>query len=302
MSETMSEVMPDLSFAVMGKPPVYRYHLLRNALESFQKNLTQLDGKEFSRVRQRADRSFQLETMALSSPEASQVVVPSAQVAAALQEIAERYPNDEDFIEDLSRNGLTPDTLRQALQRELLFDTVLRKVGSRGLLISDIDIQLYYELNRERFTRPETRVVRHVLVTINDDYPENTREAAWQRIRKVATSATGNVKQFAKLARQYSECPTAMEGGKLGSLPRGELYPELDAVLFRMMPGAVSEPIESSIGFHVLLCEQIHPVQQISLTQAKPQIRALLEERTQRNCQKAWLKQLEASTTSEVAV
>ncbi len=297
----MTDVMPDLSFAVMGKPPVYRYHLLRNALDSFQKNLTQLDSKEFQRVRLRADRSFDLENLALQSPEAAQVIVPEDQIDAAVQEIAERYPNDEDFTIDLSQNGLTPETLRQALRRELLFDSVLRKVGASGLLVSDIDIQLYYELNKERFTRPETRMARHILITINDDYPENRRDTAWQRIQKVAAQATGNVKQFAKLARQYSECPTAMEGGKLGNVPVGQLYPELDAVLFALPAGAVSVPIESSLGFHVLLCEQIFPAQQISLTKAKPQIRSLLEERSQRNCQKAWLKQLEARMTLEVS-
>lgn len=293
--------MTDLSFTVLGKPPVYRYHLLRNALESFQKNLPQLDDKEFNRVQQRADRSFMLESLALQSPEASQTIILPERIDQAVQEIAERYPNDEDFVQDLAQNGLTPDALRQALQRELLFDGVLQKVASRSITINDIDIQLYYEMNKERFAQPETRTVRHILITINDEYPENSRENALQRIHKSAKQAShGNAKQFAKLARQYSECPTAMEGGRLGTVPRGQLYPQLDAVLFTMASGQVSEPIESEIGFHVLLCEQIFPARTVSLTQAKPQIRTLLQERAQRNCQKAWLKQLETGATPEV--
>ena len=67
--------MPNLSFAIMGKPPAYRYHLLRNALEAFQKNLPHLDEKEFNRVCQGADRSFHLESLALQSPEASQILI-----------------------------------------------------------------------------------------------------------------------------------------------------------------------------------------------------------------------------------
>ena len=161
-------------------------------------------------------------------------------------------------------------------------------------------MQLYYEMNKERFRQAETRTARHVLITINEEYPENSRENALQRIRQVAAQATGNPKQFAKLARQYSECPTAMEGGKLGTVPRGQLYPQLDTVLFNLFNGQASEPVESEIGFHVLLCEQIFPARTIALSQARPQIRALLQERAQRNCQKAWLKQLETSATSEV--
>ncbi|WP_308874859.1 hypothetical protein [Thiothrix subterranea] len=100
--------MPNLSFAIMGKPPAYRYHLLRNALEAFQKNLPHLDEKEFNRVCQRADRSFHLESLALQSPEASQILIQPERVDMALQEIADRYPNDEDFTLDISQNGLTP--------------------------------------------------------------------------------------------------------------------------------------------------------------------------------------------------
>ncbi|MBU0656358.1 MAG: nitrogen fixation protein NifM [Gammaproteobacteria bacterium] len=293
--------MTNLHTAILGKPPAYRYHLLRNALETFQKNLPQLDEHEFDRVCQRADRSFHLETLALESPEASQVAVPPTQVDAAVQEIANRYPDDHDFTSDLSQNGLTPDTLRQALQRELMFSSVLGKVASRSIDINDIDVQLYYEMNRDRFMQPETRGARHILITINDEYPENSRDNALQRIRKIATqTGNNNPKQFGKLARQYSECPTAMEGGKLGIVPRGQLFPQLDAALFQMGAGQVSQPLESAIGFHLLLCEHIYPARQVALTQARPQIRALLQERAQRNCQKAWLKQLEASAPTEV--
>lgn len=292
--------MTDLHTAILGKPPAYRYHLLRNALETFQKNLPQLDENEFDRVCLRADRSFQLETLALQSPEASQVIVPPEQVDAAVQEIANRYPDDHDFTSDLSQNGLTPDTLRQALQRELRFSSVLGKIAARSIDINDLDVQLYYEMNKERFKQAETRTARHILITINDEYPENSRDNALQRIRQVAAQASSNPKQFGKLAKQYSECPTAMEGGKLGTVPRGQLYPQLDDILFSLFNGQISEPVESEIGFHVLLCEQIFPARTISLSQARPQIRTLLQERAQRNCQKAWLKQLEASVSTEV--
>jgi len=62
--------------------------------------------------------------------------------------------------------------------------------------------------------------------------------------------------KFADLALKHSECPTALQGGVLGIVPRGKLYPELDAVLFSLKVGAVSDIVESEIGFHLLLCKQ----------------------------------------------
>ena len=57
--------------------------------------------------------------------------------------------------------------------------------------------------------------------------------------------------KFAELALKHSECPTALQGGVLGIVPRGKLYPELDAVLFSIKAGEVSEIVESEIGFHL---------------------------------------------------
>ena len=98
--------------------------------------------------------------------------------------------------------------------------------------------------------------------------------------------------KFAELALKHSECPTALQGGVLGLVPRGKLYPELDAVLFSIKAGEVSEIVESEIGFHLVLCKQIQKAETLSLQKATPKIRQIMSDRSRRTCQRAWLASL----------
>jgi peptidyl-prolyl cis-trans isomerase C len=272
--------------------PAYQYHLLRGALERFSKNLGELDERQMIEARRQADKTYDLETLVLASAQAREVAIPPDQVDAAFAEVLSRYPDRSALREDLRCNGLTEDRLRQALHRELLFDGVMQRVSARRLTVSQIDARLYYELHPDKFLVPEQRTARQILITINDDFAENSRPAARARIEKIAEKLRRSPNRFADQARKHSECPSALEGGRLGEVRRGQLYPELDSVLFSMREGAVSDVLETEVGFHLLLCEKITPARSIPFSRAEPRIRALLDERNRRNCQKAFLKRL----------
>jgi len=98
--------------------------------------------------------------------------------------------------------------------------------------------------------------------------------------------------RFEEQALKHSECPTALEGGKLGDLPRGKLFPELEAALFQLKAGEVSGAIESELGFHVLRCDTISEASVLGFAQAKQHIRKLLEQKRKRAYQQAWVKEL----------
>jgi peptidyl-prolyl cis-trans isomerase C len=282
LAEKQSEISPEFSF-----------HLLRNALEGYRKNLSQLDPNEYAQVERKASRSYQLETLVIASPEAEGLVISQQQLDESMASVAERYASRAEFLDDLESNGLDEEGLRKALQRELMFDSVMQRVAANSAQVNELDIHLFYEMHHERFQTPETRVASHLLITINPDYPENTREAAHERAQALLKKLAGRGNRFEEFAKRYSECPTAMEGGKLGEVNRGQLYESLDTVLFRMEEGRVSDIVESEMGFHILYCEKIKPARRVPLSKAAPRIREVLQERQRRNCQKAWLNSLQ---------
>ncbi|OUT60792.1 Foldase protein PrsA precursor [Stieleria bergensis] len=57
---------------------------------------------------------------------------------------------------------------------------------------------------------------------------------------------------FADLAKRYSECSTAVQGGSLGHFGPGQMSPEIDAVCMRGEPGGVYGPIQTAHGIHLV--------------------------------------------------
>lgn len=277
----------------ISEAPEYTYHMLRGALEKFQKNISELDSSQYQQAKTLADKTFALESIVLSTSEARDIIVPESKLDAAMQEVAGRYPDQESFLQDLKNNGLDKTILRRALYRELLFDAVMERISAKTPSVSDLDIQIFYQMHKDRFTKPEKRKARHILITVNPDFAENERMAAFTRINAIAEKLQKNPARFEKLAKKYSECPTAIDGGKLGELVRGTLYPQLDAALFDMQESDISDVIESEMGFHILLCEKISKSITVPLSRAKSRIEQILRERQRKACQKAWLDKLQ---------
>ncbi len=273
--------------------PEFNYHLLRNALNGYQKNLSQLEPPEYQQVYRKALKSYELESLVIAAPESEGILIGEQQLDQSIAEVAARYPSQTDFEQDLEANGLDETGLRKALYRELLFDGVMQRVAARSADVNDLDVHLFYEMHHDRFQTPETRVASHILITINPDYPENTPAAAYQRMQQVSDKLAGRKNRFDEFAKRYSECPTAMEGGKLGEVTRGQLYESLDAVLFELEAGQISPIVESEMGYHLLYCEKIKPAKRVPLSKAAPRIREILQTRQRRNCQKAWLASLQ---------
>jgi peptidyl-prolyl cis-trans isomerase C len=269
------------------------YLELKTAHSLFGKSPAELAEDERTRVRNLADRQYGLEARVLRSPEAGDAMVPEVSLLAAFEEVHKRYGEEEEFLADLARNGLNHAGFMAALERELRVEAILEKVGSRATQVADIDVDLYYHYHPDQFRRPETRRARHILVTVNPEMPDNTAEVARTRIEAVAARLIKQPKRFEEQALKHSECPTAMQGGVLGDVPRGQLYPELDAALFSMQAGQLSGVLESPLGYHLVLCEAITEQRVLSLNQARAPIREMLEQRRKRICQQAWLKQLQ---------
>lgn len=268
------------------------YLALKAAQKIYGKAPAALQPDESARVLNMAQKQHQLEARVLAAPEARDALVPASTLDLAMQEIRGRYQNEDEFNEDMARNGLDEASFATALEREMKVEAILEKVGTRAESVSDMDVELYYQYHPEQFRRPETRLARHILITLNDTIPENTREVAFKRISEIATRLAKEPQRFEEQALKHSECPTALDGGKLGDLPRGKLFPELDAALFGLNAGEVSGVLESELGFHVLRCDAITAAGVLGFADAKQHIRKLLEQKRKRVYQQAWIKQL----------
>lgn len=61
--------------------------------------------------------------------------------------------------------------------------------------------------------------------------------------------------EFAKIAAEYSECPSGKKGGDLGWFPRGKMAGPFQEVAFNTPVGVTSAPFKSTHGYHIILAE-----------------------------------------------
>ncbi|MDD5320683.1 MAG: nitrogen fixation protein NifM [Methylococcales bacterium] len=275
------------------------YNLLRAALALFKKSPGELAEDELKQAKIQALNEFRIESRVLNAPEAAAVIITGQELQQAYQEIRDRYNDEAAFLGDLDKNKLNTASLMAALHRQCKVNTVLELIASRAPAISEVEIGIYYHLHPDQFHRPERREAAHIFISINPAYPENTFETALLRAREISERLQKKPHKFAYLALKHSECPTALQGGVLGTVTRGTLYPELDAVLFSLKSGEVSDIVQSEIGFHVLLCKSIQKPETLSLAKATPKIRQLMKERARRTCQRAWLAGLPTPESGE---
>lgn len=61
-----------------------------------------------------------------------------------------------------------------------------------------------------------------------------------------------NGADFAQVAKQTSNCPSAANGGDLGEFGPGMMVPEFDKVVFSAPVNTVQGPVKTQFGYHLL--------------------------------------------------
>ncbi|MFA5684198.1 MAG: SurA N-terminal domain-containing protein [Lysobacteraceae bacterium] len=115
-----------------------------------------------------------------------------------------------------------------------------------------------YEEQRNRFVEPEQRLASHILIKTAANADADAQRAAQDRAQALVEQARAEDADFAALAREHSEDPgSRATGGDLGWLEPGITDPAFETALFALQAGAVSDPVKSSDGWHVILLREV---------------------------------------------
>ena len=162
--------------------------------------------------------------------------------------------------------------------RYLLFEP---KDYTQPVQITAREIETYYQNNQEKFGQPKRIKVRHILVKSDSKDSEALAQA-----RKKAESIREDAlkgKDFAQLAKQYSEDPgTKDSGGDLGYITRGQVVPEFEEAAFSLQVGGISNIIQTPYGLHIVKVDEIQEAKIEPLDKAKGQIIDFLRNRKAR--------------------
>lgn len=176
---------------------------------------------------------------------------PQAVNAVGGQEVFDAFP--EDYRQELVR--------RQALTRELQ-QALGAGVGVEGA-------RKLFEENKDDFNGV---CVSHIFASAE----QRGLEGAEARINDLAAQLEAGA-DFHQLATEESDdTAAAAQGGSLDCGGRGRFLPEFEEVAFELPVGEVSDPVQTSVGYHLILVEERRP---LTFEEVQPQVEQELQRR-----------------------
>ncbi len=179
------------------------------------------------------------------------------------------------FAEAAKAEGIDKEpavkTRLEYTQTEYLGGEYFRRQLAKNPLLSEKELQAYYEEHKSEFTPPEEIKARHILV--------KTEAQANKILDQIKAG-----KDFVELAKKYSIDPAAAMGGNLGLpdgrdwLPKGSFEKSFEQALFKIPKGEVGGPIKTQFGWHILKVEDRRKPETPSFVQVRGMIYGRLQD------------------------
>ncbi len=149
--------------------------------------------------------------------------------------------------------------------------------------IDNEEMQDYYDENKNEFKIEKTVEARHILLKTEKDTSPEEIEKKKEKALEIMKMAKEEGKDFAELAKEYSEGPTKDKGGQLGAFKKGAMVKPFSDKAFSMKPGEISEPVLTRFGWHIIKVEKVNEEKEQTFDEAKEKITKKLTDEAAKN-------------------
>ena len=157
-------------------------------------------------------------------------------------EIKKQYLNPEEFSQQMSKHSLTTQKLIENIRNNLRVKKFIKLKFIDRMNIDHSKIREYYKNHKYSFKIPEEVKICHILIRSNDSN-------AFRKIEEISRKLYANY-DFFEIAKTYSDCPSATNGGDLGYISRGKLVKEIEDIAFTLPIGEIAGPLRTKFGYH----------------------------------------------------
>ena len=188
-----------------------------------------------------------------------------------------------------------PADMKRVREQLTLLRVVDREVRS-GVMVADSDMKRYFQEHRDRFALSEEYTLSQILIKPRS--PDDTADAR-EKVREVMARLKQG-ESFEDLALRFSDGPDASHGGRLGLVRQGELLPGIERIIANLVPGGISDMIETSEGFHIVRLEDKKPKQFRPYEEVRTEIQGLVFQQKSEDVYQAWLADLKNKAYIEI--
>jgi peptidyl-prolyl cis-trans isomerase D len=145
-------------------------------------------------------------------------------------------------------------------KRQIKYFVINEKSIADKVTVDPAEIQRAYSTNQESYRVPARVKVRHILIETPKPGPDGkvdqkAMDAARAKAMDVLKQARAT-SDWTELAKKYSGDPGSKDkGGELGWLGKGQTVAEFEKAAFSQNKGQISDPVQTSFGFHIIQTE-----------------------------------------------
>ena len=162
----------------------------------------------------------------------------------------------DDLERAMAAQGVAMEDYKQQVRNQLLSQMLIQRAVASNVFIDADKVRHYYLTHREELVRPEQIRLREILVS-TEGYKSEELPAREERVRELLTKIRKGEK-FEDLAREYSDAPTAEDGGDLGYFEPDKLAPTVREAVVGLLEGGVSDPVQTRQGYLILQVVEHH--------------------------------------------
>lgn len=205
----------------------------------------------------------------------------------------------EELIKTLEREGSSLENYQKDMKDQMIRMRLLRREIKTKILVSDEEIGEYYLKHRAEYEGKEAVRVKQILIIVPQDASHKVK-AKLKADADVIRKRLKDGDPFDLLAVQFSQGPSAATGGDIGYMEKGAMLPEVDAAVFRLQKGEISDVISSQIGLHIVMVLDKRGAGIKSMDVVRNEIKTKLEEDKMDKKYDEWISELRKKAHIEI--
>ncbi len=203
-------------------------------------------------------------------------------------------------LEEMKRQGspldITNPSHVQTVRDQLLLMRVADQHIRGNITVGDSELKRFYQEHRDRFALPEEYQLSQIIIRPRS--PDGLAEALTKA--RLAMDDLKRGEKFEDVAQQYSDGANALQGGRLGWVRQGELIPAIEQAVAHLVPGGISDIIESPEGIQIIRMDDRKPKQFRRYEDVQRELQEQVYKQKSQEMYEAWLVELKNKAYIEI--
>lgn len=199
---------------------------------------------------------FVMRTLLLEEADRRGITLDAQETSNAFARIQQQLPAGKTVDQVMKDSPMGEARMREEVLVGARINKLFSEVLPRNPVATDRDVADFAAAHPD-LKAPETVEARHILIEVapaDSEAAKKVKRAKIEALRKQLLAGA----DFAQLARDNSQCPSAARGGSLGVFRRGHMVPEFDAAAFSQKPGEIGDVVVTKFGYHLIKVSAHH--------------------------------------------